>query len=155
MRILFVVIVGVLLGSAGCKKKTTPTSATAETPATPATGVRGNTNYVPGGGAAQNVRQAGRRFVTLTDMNQIALAMSQWEIENNRMPNYNQAYAIVSQYPNYKKLVDDGDVILTGTNNRSGLWAYEVEADVKGGVAIVAGTANRYSADDIRQYLGR
>jgi hypothetical protein len=154
MRILFVVIVGVLLGAAGCKKKTQPTSTPTEQPA-PSPGVRGNTNYVPGGGAVQNVRQAARRVVTLADMNQIALAIATWESENNRMPNYNQAYAIVSQYPNYKKLVDDGDVILTGTNNRSGMWAYEVEGDTKGGVAIIGGTASRQDAATIKQYLGQ
>ena len=151
MRILFVVIVGVLLGAAGCKKKTITTATEEPTPS----GVRGNSNYIPGAGVAVNTLQARKRIITLTDMNQIALAMSQWEIENNRMPNRNEAYAIVSQYPNYKKLVDDGDVILTGTNNRSGLWAYEVEADTKGGVAIIAGTAGRQDAATIKQYLGQ
>jgi hypothetical protein len=153
MRILFVVIVGVLLGAVGCKKKTNTTSTPTEQPASTPTGVRGNTAFVPGGGAAQNVRQAARRTVALTDMNQIALTISQWEIENNRMPNRLEVSAALA--PNLKKLIDDGDVILTGTNKREGLWAYEVEADVKGGIGIVSGTASRYSADDIKQMLGR
>jgi hypothetical protein len=154
MRILFVIVVGVLLGAAGCKKTKPTTAPTEETPSQP-TGVRGNTSFVPGGGAVQNVRQAGRRTITLNDMHQIGLAISQWEIENNRMPNTNEIKSLLASYPNLKKLVDDGDVILTGTTKREGLWAYEVEADVKGGVAIVSGTAARYSADDIKQYLGR
>jgi hypothetical protein len=153
---LFVVVVGMLLGAAGCKKKAPPTAAPTEQPAaTQPTGVRGNTNYVAGGGAVQNVRQAARRAVALNDMHQIALVIAQWEIENNRMPNRNEIYAALASSPNLKKLIDDGDVILTGTNRRDGLWAYEVEADTKGGVAVVSGTAARYSADDIRQHLGR
>jgi hypothetical protein len=153
---LFVVIVGVLLGAAGCKKKTTPTTTPTEQPAaTQPTGVRGNTNYVAGGGAVQNVRQAARRAVTLNDMHQIALLIAQSEIENNRMPSVNEAYGLLASAPNLKKLVDDGDVIFTGTRDRSGMWAYEVESDVKGGVAIIGGTAARHSADEIKQYLGR
>jgi uncharacterized protein (DUF1015 family) len=110
---------------------------------------------VPGGGAAQNVRQAARRVVALNDMNQIALTIAQLELDNNRMPNVNEIYTALSAYPNLKKLIDDKDVILTGTNKREGLWAYETEADVKGGIGIVSGTASRYSADDIKQMLGR
>jgi hypothetical protein len=88
-------------------------------------------------------------------MHQIALLIAQWEIENNRMPSANEAYGLLASSPNLKKLVDDGDVIFTGTKDRSGMWAYEVEADTKGGVAIVSGTAARHSADEIKQYLGR
>src|SRR5262249_15842702 len=132
MRILFVVVVGVLLGATGCKKKTPPTSQPTDAAATQPTGVRGNTAYVAGGGAAQNVPQAARRTAALKDMHQIALTISQWEIENNRMPNVNEIKSLLASSPNLKKLIDDGDVILTGTNRRDGLWAYEVEADVKG-----------------------
>src|SRR5262245_41391986 len=98
MRDFLIVIVGVLLGTAGCKKKSNPTSTPTEAPA-PSAG-RGNTNYVPGGGAAQNVRQAARRTVALNDMHQIAVTIAQWEIENNRMPNRNEAYALLA--PNLK-----------------------------------------------------
>jgi hypothetical protein len=155
MRILLVVVVGVLLGSAGCKKPASSTVAS-KTESTPApAGNRGNTNYVPGGGAVQNTRQAARRVVALNDMSQIALTIASWELDNNRMPNKNEIYAALSGYPNLKKLIDDGDVILTGTTKREGLWAYEVEADTKGGIGLVSGTASRYSADDIKQMLGQ
>ncbi|HEY2786927.1 MAG TPA: hypothetical protein VGJ05_18340 [Fimbriiglobus sp.] len=151
MRILFVVIVGVALGMTGCKKK--PTTTPTESP--PPSGVRGNSNYVAGGGAVQNVRQEAKRAVTLNDMHQIGLMISMSEIENNKMPSKNEIYSLLSQTPNLRKLIDDGDVILTGTKSREGLWAYEVDADVKGGIGLVAGVPNRYRADEIKQYLGQ
>jgi hypothetical protein len=155
MRICFVVVVGVLLGTAGCKKKTTPTSNPTEQPP-PATAPAGggNTNYVPGAGL-QNIRQAGRRLVRDNDLKQIGLLITQWEIENNRMPNVSEIKSLLASAPNLKELIDTGSVILTGTTERSGLWAYEIEADVKGGLGLVAGVPNRYSADDIKQMLGR
>jgi hypothetical protein len=153
MRILFVVVVGVFLGAAGCKK-TKPTSQQTEQPATTSPAGGGNTNYVPGAGL-QNIRKAVDRDKLMNDMRQMGMEITAWELDNNRMPNRNEAYALISKYPNYKKLLDDGTVILTGTTDRSGLWAYEVEADTKGGIGLVAGVANRYSADDIKQYLGR
>lgn len=155
MRILFVVVLGVLLGATGCKKKTQPTSTPTEQPAAAAAPVGGgNTNYVPGAGL-QNIRQAGRRLVRDNDLKQIGLFITQWELENNRMPNINEIKSLVASSPNLKELIDTGSVILTGTTERSGLWAYEIEADVKGGLGLVAGVSNRYSADEIKQMLGR
>jgi hypothetical protein len=145
------------LAPMGCKKKTTaPTTEPTQAPAPPAPAGGGNTNYVPGGGAVQNVRQAARRTVALNDLHQIGIAITQWELENNRMPSASEiTNSVLRSYPNLKKLVDEGTVILTGTTNRSGLWAYEVEADTKGGLGLVAGTASRYDAATIKSYLGR
>ncbi len=68
MRILFVVIVGVLLGAAGCKK---PKSSATEDPAP--TG-KGNTNYIPGAGPAINTLQAGGKPLSaINDMHQIGI----------------------------------------------------------------------------------
>src|SRR5262245_77317 len=121
MRILFIVFVGVLLGTAGCKKKTNPTSQPTEQPASTSPAGGGNTNYVPGAGL-QNVRQAVNRDKLMNDMKQMGLEITSWELDNSRMPNRSEAYSIISKYTNLKKLLDDGTVILTGTRDRSGLW---------------------------------
>ncbi len=71
------------------------------------------------------------------------------------MPNISEIKTMISTAANLKELIDTGSVILTGTTDRAGLWAYEIEADVKGGLGLVAGVPNRYSADEIKQYLGR
>ena len=52
-------------------------------PAPPPSG-GGNTNFVPGGGAVQNVRQAGRRTIALNDFHQLGIAIKQVEILDGR-----------------------------------------------------------------------
>ena len=51
------------------------------------------------------------------------------------------------------KLIDDGVIILTGTTDRQGLWAYEIDADKVGGIILVSGRARRATADDVKKYL--
>jgi len=133
----------------GCKKKAKDT---APDPA-PAPGA--NTNYVPGGGAVQNVRQAARRTVALNDFHQLGLAIKQVELLDGRMPDADRIKAEVRTFPNIPAAIDERVIILTGTNDASGLWAYEVESDTKGGIVLVNGVASRASADEVKQHLAR
>ena len=136
----------------GCKKQ----AATAPTAVAPATGGGGNTNYVAGGGAVQNVRQAARRTITLADMSTLGTLL---EIEfntANKMPSYDTFKATLTKdAPNILAAINDGSIILCWTTNHEGIWAYEIEADVKGGVALVTGRASRYDATAVKQMLGR
>lgn len=164
------------LALAGCKKKkpAPPDSPPepgpvqkADTPATnrgdgaPSAGAAvppgfargGNTNFVQGGGAVQNVRQAGRRAVALNDFHQLGIAIKQVEIEDNRMPDAARIRAEVRTFPNIPQAIEEGVIVLTGTRDPAGLWAYEIEADVKGGIVLVAGTASRASADEARRLI--
>lgn len=164
MRMLFLLFLTGTVLLTGCKKKeaSTPPSGGSETkpvspdsaaPATSPAMKGGNTNYQAGAGAAQNVRQAARRTVALNDMHQIGVIIQQYETLNNRMPNAQEIQSELRQTPNLLALITGGSIILTGTTNRSGLWAYEAEADTKGGIGLVGGTASRYSADDIKAFL--
>jgi hypothetical protein len=155
MRTFVMVAVLVLGAVAGCNKPKKVKPTTPATEATPAPSGGGNTGYVSGGGAAQNVRQAARRVVALTDMKELGTAITQWEVENGRMPNKAEITNLAKGYRNLASLIADGTIILTGTTQRSGLWAYEIEADVKGGIGLVSGVPNRYDAETIKQYLGR
>jgi hypothetical protein len=117
---------------------------------------RGNTNYQAGAGAVQNIRKAGQRTATLNDMQQLGLLMTQMELESNRMPQpADVKTSLRRDAPKVLALIEDGTIILTGTRERGGLWAYETEADQRGGVGLVAGTPRRMQADEIRQMLGK
>jgi hypothetical protein len=160
MRSLMLIAAAGFLLAAGCEKKkakTTPTTAATakggDTPPPAAGG--GNTNYQGGAGAAQNIRKAGKRTVALNDMKTLGQAIELKYNDLGKMPTKQEILADLSQYPNILSLVKDGTVILTGTTDHAGLWAYEVEADTKGGIGLVGGVANRYDAATIKQYLGR
>ncbi len=153
------VVAGVLIGlfaviGLGCKKKAAAPVPT-PTPDASGGGSSQNTNYVSGGGAAQNVRLATKRTVALNDMHTLGIAITQWELDNNRMPSVAETKQLLAQYPNILAVVNDGTIVLTGTAERGGLWAYEVDADTRGGIGLVGGTASRYDATAIKQYLGK
>ena len=169
MRLLTLLgLVALLAGGVGCAKKvkkpaaqTAPTqpaetASTEEAPANTGTGFAsgGNTNYVPGGGAVQNVRQAGRRAVALNDMDQLGKAITNVEILEG-MPDVNRIKAEVRTFGAVAKSIEDGTIILTGTKDRSGLWAYEVDADKRGGIVLVGGRAYRADAAEVQQLLAR
>ena len=49
--------------------------------------------------------------------------------------------------------IEEGAYILTGTTEGGGLWAYEVDADSKPGLALIGGTATRTIPDDLTKYF--
>ena len=144
---------------AGCtedvpKPKAAPAPAAEKASEPPAgLGRGGNTNYQAGGGATQAVRQAARRAVAINDMANLGKFVTQQEIELGKMPSAAEITAALKADPSYRTiagLIADGTIVLTGSKNKSGLWAYETEADTKGGIGLVAGVPNRYSADEIK-----
>lgn len=149
-----------LAAAAGCtadvpRSKTAPTAAppakAEPAPEAPASG--GNTNYQAGAGALQNTRQAARRTVALNDMANLGKFIQAQEIELGKMPTAAEITTALKADPNMRPVsaaVADGTIVLTGTSSKSGLWAYEVDADTKGGIGLVGGVANRYSADEIK-----
>lgn len=167
----FAVVAVCALAVAGCKKPKPPAGpdvtpepgpvAKADTPAPKDGGTPippgfergGNTNFVQGGGAVQNVRQAGRRPVAMNDFHQLGIAIKQLEIEDNRMPDAAQIKAAIRTFPKIPEAIEEGTIILTGNRDAGGLWAYEIEADVKGGIVLVAGTASRATADETKKLI--
>lgn len=133
-----------------------PTKAADPTPDPAPTSGGGNTNYQAGAGALQNTRQAARRTVALNDLANLGKFIQAQEIELGKMPTKAEITNALKADPSYRSIsaaVADGTIILTGTSNKSGLWAYETDADSKGGLGLVGGVASRYSADEIKRYL--
>jgi hypothetical protein len=115
-----------------------------------------NTNYVPGGGVIKNAANATRRTVELVYLKDLGVTITAMELENGKMPSKDEIIAEVRKEPAYKKLmelIDEGTIKLTGTKNRSAMWAYEVDSETRGGLALVAGTASRKSAEEIKTLL--
>lgn len=113
----------------------------------------GNTNFQTGAGAIQNVRKAGLRTINLNEMKQLGLMLTQAADDFGKMPTAAEIKQMVQQDKTLSGMINDGTLILTNTANRNGLWAYEVDADTKGGIVLLAGTASRASADEVKQYL--
>lgn len=120
----------------------------------PQGGGGGNTNFQPGGGAVQNVRKAGLRTINLNEMKQLGLYVTTAADDFGKMPTAAEIRQLVEQQDKSMcSAINDGWIILTNTTNRGAIWAYEVDADKKGGIVLVAGTASRASADEVKQYL--
>jgi hypothetical protein len=160
MRNGVLMLLGCLL--CGCDRPVAPAKKDAPKPAdspAPASGGGGgvnpaNTNYQSGGGAVQNIRQAARRTVALADMDQLGKFITQQETELGKMPSIADIKTYIKRdAPKILAAIDEGTIILTGSTNRSGLWAYEVDADKAGGIVLVAGTARRATADEAKQLL--
>ncbi|MGL4419984.1 MAG: hypothetical protein ACRCZF_04905 [Gemmataceae bacterium] len=156
------VLVLALVGSgAGCQKKPAP-APVAQAPAAPAPEPvdKRNTNFVPGGGVVKNVAQAARRVVTLNDMSQLGILILALELQNNKLPTVAEIKADLQANPdarNILKAIEEGVIVLTGTKNKSGLWAHEIDADKAGGIVLRGpnGTAERATADEVKQSLER
>jgi hypothetical protein len=152
MRFFILFALGAVLVAGGCKKKEKPVAKKDE-PAAPAVDPR-NTNYVQGGGAVQNVRQAAKRTVQLNDMHQLGLLISTTVQLDDRMPGASEIKeSLKRDAPTILAAINEGTIILTDTKNKGGLWAYEIDADKAGGIVLVAGTASRASADQVQQFL--
>jgi len=154
-----IVVAFLLCLAGGCKKPaakvTTPTAA-APTVSGDAVPVTGNSNYEAGAGAAQNVRNAAQRVITLAEMTNLGLFIEIEYTNNGKMPDLNSVTKILKdEAPQIAKAVADGKIVLCWTAEHKGIWAYEVGADTKGGVVLVTGAARRADADEVRKLLGR
>jgi hypothetical protein len=155
MRLLIVAAFVVLVASSGCKKKTPAASSAPAAEAAPPVDDR-NTSFRRDGSTVGNAYRAGKRAVALNDMSQLGQLIEIMYGDTNKMPDAAAIKtAMQKDAPNLYKQIDEGSIILTGTKDHAGMWAYEVDADKAGGIVLVAGTASRASADDVKQHLGK
>jgi hypothetical protein len=161
-RLIFapkLLLIGLALIALPACKKVKTTASSADTTASSGTGSTGtgagNTNFVAGGGAVQNVRQAVRRTVALNDMSQLGQLIELQYNESGKMPTVSAIKDNLNQAQNILSHINEGSIILTGTTNHAGLWAYEIDADTKGGIILQAGSARRATRDEVLQLLGR
>jgi hypothetical protein len=108
-----------------------------------------------GGGAVQAVRKAARRTQALNEMNTLGQVVQQMMNDAGRMPTKDQIVAELKQYPKLLEAINEGAFILTGTTEAGGLWAYEVDADTKPGIALIGGRAARSTPEELQPYFAR
>lgn len=122
----------------------------------PATGNRGNTTYRPGAGVVQNVRGAAVRTVAINEVKQLGIFIEQKYTEDGRMPGKDETLSYIERDARkIHQAITDGDIILTGTRDHGGLWAYEIDADKRGGIVLVGGVASRATAEEVKKLLGK
>ncbi|QEL17021.1 hypothetical protein [Limnoglobus roseus] len=160
MRFFILCTVCATIALSGCKKKNAPMAVTKPSDPEPAPAPIDDRNSAPiaGGGAIQNVRQAAKRTVALSDMHQLGIMILQYDLDNNKLPTVSEIKAMLTgDGASIRKQIDEGTIILTGTKDKAGLWAYEVDADRAGGIVLTGPSANarRASADEVKALLGK
>ncbi len=106
------------------------------------------------GGAVQNIRQAARRVQAQSELDQLALTIEQLRDPIGKMPTKEQILADIKRnLPKVFNGIEEGAYILTGTMDGGGLWAYEVDADKKPGLAIIGGRALRSTPEELQRYF--
>ena len=117
-------------------------------------GINKNTNFRPGGASLGNMYRAGKRAGLMGEMQQIGQLVSVTVQVDDRMPSAAEIKSDLQQgSAKLAALVADGTVILTDTKDKRGMWAYEIDSEKAGGIALVSGTPGRYSAEQITAML--
>lgn len=170
MRTLMLLAALALVVVTGCKRTLPPP---APAPATPAPGTAASGHTPPSvhaptgvvinpgmsggsGGAVQAVRKAVGRAVTQSEMNNLRTFIEDASLSSGQMPTKEQILQALQQGARATaKLVEDGDIRLTGTRQREGIWAYTKEAvSTTGEHLVVNGTGvQRMMPEQINQAL--
>lgn len=115
-----------------------------------------NTNYRPDQSGLRNTKRAADRATMMNDISQLGTLITALDLLNNKLPTKAEIMADLEanvQARDILKKIKEGVIILTGTTNRDGLWAYEVDADKAGGIVYYGGRAERATAEDVKKYL--
>jgi hypothetical protein len=109
-----------------------------------------------GGGTIQAVRKAARRTQARNELQQLGLFIEQMRDPFGKMPTREQILQELRQgYPQLYQAIQEGSYILTGTTDGSGVWAYEVEADIRPGLALIGGRVVSTTPEELVRYLRR
>lgn len=107
-----------------------------------------------GGGAAMAVRKAAVRTTDLNEMKSLGEFIELMRDDVGRMPTRERILTDLRQgSPKLFSMISEGSIILTGTTEGGGLWAFSADADKTPGFAVIGGRATRISPDDLRPYL--
>ena len=164
-KLLVIGLMLALLG--GCKKKTTKLAqapapgeqapaAGANVPAHAPTGVARGGGGGGGGGAYQAVRTAVKRTVSQNEMHNLHLFIENASAASGTMPSPQQITASLQrEAPKLAKQIQDGDIVLTGTRTREGIWAYTKEPQSVAGehLVLTASGIERMPAATLNQRL--
>ena len=107
-----------------------------------------------GGGAAQAVRRAVRRAQAMNELKNLAETIESMRDPIGKMPSKDAILAEAKKsLPKVYEGLTEGAYILADPMQPGGLWAYEVDADTKAGLAVIGGRAMRSTPDDLQQYF--
>jgi hypothetical protein len=142
MRSLVVGVVVVLcVGLAGCKKKMNNS---------------GSDEYSGGGnptvgGAAQAVRGAGKRVVTLNELKNLQQFIHDYYTSNGQMPTGAQTWQMLSTSradPLLNSAIQEQLIYLVPNPAADGLWAYAAEVKTTGGYVVTNSGVDRVTPQD-------
>jgi hypothetical protein len=109
------------------------------------------------GGAVQAVRQAVVRTVNQNEMHNLHIFIDTASGASGQMPTVEEiTRALEREAPKTHKLVQNGAIVLTGTNSREGIWAYTADPQTTGGehLVVTASGVDRMTMQAIRQRTG-
>jgi hypothetical protein len=110
------------------------------------------------GGTVQSVRAAPARTVKQNDMHNLHIFIENASSATGQMPDGNairQALQSDREMGNILALIDDGSIVLTGINQREGVWAYEKLALTEGGIVLTNNGVERLTAAELKARLGQ
>jgi len=107
-----------------------------------------------GGGAVMAVRKAAVRTTDLNELKSLGEFIELMRDDVGRMPTKDRILTeLRQQSPKLLTAVSEGSIILTGTTEGGGLWAFSANADTTPGFALIGGRATRSTPDELRPYL--
>jgi hypothetical protein len=106
-------------------------------------------------GAIVGPMRAAKRIVDAKDMEQLNIYFTNaGDPATGRAPTKDVILADVKQAdPKLGKLIEDGDIILTGIQDRDGLWAYVKDAPTKGGWVLTPAGPERITAEEFKRRM--
>ena len=114
----------------------------------------GNLTVKGGEGAIQSPRMAAARTINNAQMKQLHLSMFQTFQLDNRVPDVNEIMQEAKQNRQLLPLLTEEVVILTGTKNGDGVWAYSQYPQRNGNHYVVTQQGvNEMSPDDLKARL--
>lgn len=144
--------------SSGCKKamdkiesQSTKTSESVTPPSQGPYSGGGNPTFT---GAAQGVRGASNRTVTLNELKQLHLFMNTAYSASGQVPNSQVTYdTVYKEDPKLYNLIKDGAVVLVPMPTPEGLWAYVSEAPTSGGFVVTLQGVERKTPPEVQALL--
>jgi hypothetical protein len=108
------------------------------------------------GGAAQAVRKAATRAVNQNELNNIRTFIEAASVASGQMPPAQETVqSLQREAPATYKQIAEGAIVITGTRQREGIWAYTTDPQSTTGehLIVTKDGVGRMMPDQLRQML--